>query len=130
MSSHTEEAIPETVIVWSDLEFTLLWGGVRGAVASSSTWMNWALVLHMGEEVGTGKVVYRAKDGRDVEHPCAAEPELSGFIKWDGCMQTDAASLHWDDRAQIRHLAEALERIRDQMRVLRASFGDDQIEGR
>ena len=50
---------------------------------------------------------------------------VSGFIKWDGCMQFDAIDMHFDTRTHARNFAEAIERIRDLMHAI-----DKECDGR
>ncbi len=105
--------IEARIIEWRDLNYSVIWGG-------SSTWMDWSLVPHFGT-TDDNRIEYRHADSssgiRQTMDPNLAVADLRGFIKWDGCMQCSTEEvLHWDDRKGIRHLAEALERIRDLMR--------------
>lgn len=124
---------PIRVVEWTDLQYTLLWGGEWGSVESSDTWMNWVLVPQFGTE--GGKVVYERRDRSNGAHttelPTEATPECHGFIKWDGCMQVcgqedGAVTFHFDERSDIERLAEAFQRVRDLMRQVAGA----EVDGR
>lgn len=63
--------------------------------------------------VDGGPQIFRMETGAFTEDRQEAEPYLTGFVKWDGCMEvTDG--MHWCDRehmeedfALLRHLREA-----------------------
>ena len=101
-----------STLLWRDIGYALVWGT---------------------EEDEEEPLRYQAKTARsggaqltrDLE---SAEPAFVGFIKWDGCMQyrcPDDYNFHVDDRSRLRETAEALERVRDLMRVIAP-----EVEGR
>jgi hypothetical protein len=141
VSTPKEAPVPSRVLVWRDIRYTLVWGGKAGNVDSSSAWMNFELheihgfrVEDDGDEDTTWPPLYRSSRPDDTTRVEESEATFSGFIKWDGCMQfrsPDGWNFHFDDRAGIRHLTEALERIRDLMREIGAAHGRaGEIEGR
>ncbi len=118
---------------WYDIGYVVALGGTYDSVESSENWMNWRLYNIFGTAEKTNAIIYQKLNvhgytDETTQNIKEAFAMAEGFIKWDGCMQWDFKEmLHVDDRQSIRHLGEALERIRD---VMRNCGHEDQIEPR
>jgi hypothetical protein len=134
-SPPTEPPILARILVWRDLNWTLVWGGPDAhGLESSNTWVNFALYEIYSFDLGEHAVYEKQNEKRDCEtnrrtpHVFAAKPAFTGFIREHGCMQwraTPEYRFHMDERCELERMHEALERVRDLMRALTG-----QVEGR
>jgi hypothetical protein len=121
------------VIVWRDIRWTCVWGGIDShGLSSREDWVNFALHPIAAFDLGE-RPLYDPLLGKiPTRDLTLTEPTLRGFMRASGCMQCAmgiGTFLHADSRLDLTHLHEALQRVRDLMQAVTGDEAERRPDG-